>query len=99
MFNDLHAPLIDSPAATRLFTLLTIAIRSEFVKRRLLMVGVWLLPATIDSIFDAVVVSIVVSIVVEKVSRTNFWRTKSDFEICFFWRTKLDFEWNLGFEN
>ena len=59
------------------------------------MVGVWLLPATIDSIFDAVVVSIVV----EKVSRTNFWRTKSDFEICFFWRTKLDFEWNLGFEN
>jgi hypothetical protein len=56
MFKDLHAPLIDSPAATRLLTLLTIAILSEFVKRRLLLLGV-LPPATIDSILDAIVAS------------------------------------------
>jgi hypothetical protein len=42
MFNDLHAPLIDTATATRLFTLQTIALVSEFVKRRLFMFGVLL---------------------------------------------------------
>ena len=40
MLSALHAPLIDSPASTRLLTFLTIASLSELAKRLLLLVGV-----------------------------------------------------------
>ena len=41
MLSDLHEPLIDSPASTRLLlTFLTIASLSELAKRLLLLVGV-----------------------------------------------------------
>ena len=39
MLSALHAPLIDSPASTRLLTFLTIASLSEFAKRLLLLLG------------------------------------------------------------
>ena len=40
MLSALHAPLIDSPASTRLLTFLTIASLSEFAKRLLFAIGV-----------------------------------------------------------
>ena len=47
ILSDRHAPLIDSPAATRLFMALIRAIFSEFVKRRLLALLV-LVPLTLN---------------------------------------------------